>query len=116
MSFAMVTISLVDAAGKPVSDARVRVRRVSTNTTREVAEELPGMYTITDDLMRDSLRADGEAFEVAVRWKNRTRRVTVQVGTKDPAPRPASASRPAAPPDCRCHVRRLAGPERIVLQ
>jgi len=116
MSFAMVTISLVDAAGKPVSDARVRVRRVTTNTTRDVAEELPGMYTIADDMLRDSLRADGEAFEVSVRWKNRTRRVTVLVGTKDPTSQTAPGTRAATRPDCRCHVRRLSGPERIVLR
>jgi len=116
MSFAMVTISLVNAAGNPVSDAQVRVRRVATNTTRDVAEDLPGIYTIADDMLRDSLSADGEAFEVSVRWKNRTQRVTVQVGTKDPTPGTAPGARAATRPDCRCHVRRLSGPERIVLR
>ncbi len=113
-SFAMVTLELVDAAGAPVVDAEVRVRRTRTGASREATADVPGMYTVADDMLRDSVRADAEPFEVTVRRSGRTQRVTVIVGTRQPVP-PANPPAPSAP-NCRCHVLRISGPQRLVVR
>ena len=114
-NFAMVTLTLVDSKGVPVQDAKVRVRRLRSGITRIVTADLPGAYTIADDMLRDSLRADGEPFEITVRWHGRTQRVVTVVGTR--APRKPVANGAAATIDnCRCHVLRISGPEKLVLR
>jgi hypothetical protein len=112
-SFAMVTLALRDAKGAPVQDAIVRVRRVSTKTERVASADIPGHYTIADDMLKDSVRAAGEPFEVTVQWKGRTQRVVVRVGTQEP---PADTRATAPVSACRCHVRRIAGPESLTLR
>ena len=113
-NFAMVTLSLVDAKGAPVQDATVRVRRVRTGTVRDVTADLPSIYTIADDMLRDSLRAEGEPFEISVRWHRRTQRVTTTIGTRAPSKSGSKAS--ASADNCRCHVMRISGVERLVLR
>ncbi len=113
-NFAMVTLSLVDAKGAPVQDATVRVRRVRTGSARDVTADLPGIYTIADDMLRDSLRADGEPFEISVRRHRRTQRVTTMIGTRAPSKSGSKASASAG--NCRCHVMRISGAERLVLR
>ena len=113
-NFAMVTLSLVDAKGAPVQDATVRVRRVRTGSARDVTADLPGIYTIADDMLRDSLRAEGEPFEISVRWHRRTQRVITTIGTR--APRKSLRKASTSADSCRCHVMRIAGVERLVLR
>ncbi len=117
-NFALVTLTLRDAKGAPIPDATVRVRRVSTNVEREASADLPGIYTIADDMLKDSVRAAGEPFEVIVRWRSRTQRVTVTVGTAEPSPATTSGKKPPATAAtvCRCHVRRIAGPDQLTLR
>ena len=112
-NFAMVTLALVDSKGAPVQDATVRVRRVRSGTTRVATADMPGAYTIADDMLRDSLRADGERFEISVRWHGRTQRVTAVVGTREPR---KAAKNGAVTNNCRCHVLRISGPEKLVLR
>lgn len=114
LSFAMVTIALVDAKGDSVHDATVHVRRVRTGTTRTAAADVPGAYTIADDRLRNSVRMDGEPFEVTVRWHGRTQRSTVTIGTRLPSTSGNNTASPAN--NCRCHVIRISGPEKLVLK
>lgn len=113
-SFTMVTLSLVDANDAPVQDATVQVRRARTGTTRTLTADAPGVYTVADDMMRNSVRMDGEPFEVSVRWHGRTQRVTTTIGTRLPT-KTGSKTRSSAD-SCRCHVVRISGAEKLVLR
>ena len=101
-SFATVTLSVVDSAGRAVEDAVVTVRRLRRRATRAEAL-LPGVYTIVDDMQKDSIAAGGETVDVTVARGAHRGRVTLRIGTTGASPR------------CRCHVVRLSGPERIVV-
>jgi hypothetical protein len=94
-----------------VDDAVVRVRRASTGSIREEKSVLPGIYTIADDMLRDSVAAAGEPFEVTVRRRGRSQRTTISIGTSMAAVGDVAPVTPA----CRCHVRRLAGPDSLVV-
>jgi hypothetical protein len=94
--------------------AAMRRLAAATGSGALAGADLPGIYTIADDMLRDSVRAAGEPFEVTVRWRSRTQRVTVTVGTVEPTP--TTGKQPAKASVCRCHVRRIAGPDQLILR
>ncbi len=81
MSMQSVSLTLVDRAGRPVSNAAILVRRVQRRTLVRGASSLGnGTYTVIEDGAVPDLRAGGEPFDVTFRRDDRIRRVRLIIG------------------------------------
>jgi hypothetical protein len=82
MSLRIVSMRVVDAAGAPVNDATVSVRRVRTRIMLSSAEAMgsQGDYKIAEDGSIPDLRKGGEPFDVTFTKAGRSRRVRVIIG------------------------------------
>jgi hypothetical protein len=103
MSFAMLTLQVVDATGAPVSGARLTVADSATGRTlrRLDPQSVPdGTYEFI---------TDGDKRYVGA---GRTLRITVRAGAR----RGTTFQRVGTDQPCGCHVRRLAGDERVVIR
>ncbi len=82
MSMRVVSMRVVDAAGAPVNDATVSVRRVRTRIMLSSAEAMgsQGDYKIAEDGSIPDLRKGGEPFDVTFTKAGRSRRVRVIIG------------------------------------
>ena len=103
-SLAVVTIRVVDAAGAPVNDAVIELKRVKDATVLvrlEKAMGTRGDYPLIDDSALARVAPDGEPFdaEISARGKKTVARLTI--GRRPPA---------------RCHVALLAGPSIVTLK
>jgi hypothetical protein len=104
MSFAMVTVRVVDTAGAPVEGATLVVTRARTGEHVQVADPVvppAGTYVVLDDNWREKIDPAGERFDVTASKGGRQGSAQFTIG---------------APGAGRCHVQRLAGPEQIVVQ
>jgi len=101
MSARVVALRLVDAAGAPVPDATIRVRRVRTRTllTRPESMGQSGDYRIAEDGDLRNLRAGGEPFDVTFRKGGRSRTVRLILGMDAAG----------------CHVMLVRGPTTVTL-
>jgi hypothetical protein len=104
MSFAMITVRVVDTAGAPVKGAALTVTRARTG--EQVKVEDPGVpqagtYVVLDDNWREKVEPAGERFDVTASQGGRQGSAQLTIG---------------APGAGHCHVQRLAGPEQIVVR
>ena len=101
MSARVVAMRLVDAAGAPVADAMIRVRRIRTRTVlpRPASMGESGDYRIAEDGDLRDLRAGGEPFDVTFRKGGRSRTVRLVLGMDAAG----------------CHVTLVRGPTTVTL-
>ena len=103
-SLAVVAIRVVDAAGAPVNDAVVELKRVKDGTTIVRLEKSMSQrcdYPLIDDSGLSRVAADGEAFDAVVSSHGRKTVARLTIGRRPPG---------------RCHVALLAGPSVVTLK
>ena len=103
-SLAVVAIRVVDAAGAPVNDAVIELKRVKDGTTFvrvEKSMSQRGDYPLIDDSGLSRVAADGEAFDAVVSSHGRKTVARLTIGRRPPG---------------RCHVALLAGPSVVTLK
>jgi hypothetical protein len=99
--FVSSRVRVVDEAGLLVDSVQTTSVVVRTGDTL-VAEgpPLPGLVTVADDSHIPRLRSGGDSVRVTGSKATRSFAATFVVGTDD----------------CRCHVRRFAGPDTVVIR
>lgn len=108
-SFAMVTLAVTDAAGRPITDADVKA--VSRRSHQPLSSGLDapsrdflasrGHYLLADDGMRNHLTPANDTLDITVTREGRRATARVVIGLDQP---------------CKCHVARLAGPDTVILR
>lgn len=104
MSFAMITVRVVDTTGALVEGATIAVTRARTGENVQLHDQgLPyaGTYVVLDDSWREKVDPAGERFDVTASKDGRQGSAQLTIG---------------APGAGHCHVQRLAGPEQIVVR
>ena len=103
-SMTAVAVRVVDAAGAPVNDAVVELRRVAGDAlvlTKNGAISDRGDYVLFDDSSAPTIKPRGEAFTVVATSRGRRAVVKLTLGFGDPDG---------------CHVAVLAGEQKLVVR
>ncbi len=101
--FRTFTVTVVDEASQPVTDAiltRLNLRSGQVLEPTSLGLE-PGVYVVADDGNLDAFSSDGD--------------VVLVTGTKGTISFSADFEF-ATPAPCRCHVEQLAGPDTVVMR
>lgn len=99
---AVLLVTVVDAAGTPVRDAAVEVRRQSDGRiVRKGEVELPesGEYLVMDDVSLPLVEEKGTRFVVEVRRAKQRTSVVLRIGKTADG----------------CHIRHISGATRLTL-
>jgi hypothetical protein len=99
----VVTVRVVDAAGKPVSGVTVRITRVRDKLSLGTSGEMgtgSGEFAVLESSALRWLAADGDRIEVAVSKGDKATKAELLIGRDSTT----------------CRIARLSGPEIIVLK
>lgn len=106
--FVQIIIAVVDAGGEPVQLAELEVTLVRTGETFDLSilpsDPSIGLYAIFTDSFLNRIswqyQGIGEELRVVGRMKDAEFTETYRVGVTD---------------ECRCHVRKISGPDTVVI-
>jgi uncharacterized protein YceK len=103
MEFRMITVRVVDEAGRPVEGLAVTVRNERTGATLEVRQEDAGafgagVYAVATDAHVEDVSEAGDRLAFRASGGGRTAEATVVV----------------ARDACACHIEKESGPEEVV--
>jgi len=106
MEFAQVYVTIIDAGGHLVTDARLEVTMTRTgevlNSSRLLNSPRFGQYAVFNDSFKDLVapvnRFAGEEIQVRGYRKELVLEETFRVGVTD---------------ECLCHVRKISGPDTV---
>lgn len=103
MEFRLIAVRVVGAAGRPVTDARLTVRRLGTGEViaRDAEPSGSESYGLFDDSDKSKIAPDGEDFEV-----------TAVSGAR----RGSTRLRLGLTPRCHCHIEKLSGSDVIIVR
>lgn len=107
--FVQVIIAVVDASGEPVALAELEVTLVRTGETFDLSilpsDPSIGLYGIFTDSFLNRIswqyQGIGEELRVVGRMKDTEFTETYRVGVTD---------------ECRCHVKKISGPDTVVVE
>ena len=104
----MVTLSVIDQSGNPVTDVNITViikrtqELLAINQSDYVGSHSPGLYVVFEDTFQNKITTDPAGETLTVTGNSQGRDFTVEIVVTTDLP-------------CRCHVQKVSGPSSVTL-